>query len=124
MSRSANTSSRQKRPRRDMDALDEMIAEFSERNPDFPKLLEAAERRRKLLRTLAERRREQDLSQTEVAAVMRTSQPALARLEGAASDAKLSTIERFAAALGYQIEYRLVPARRRSKRTPAVIEQS
>lgn len=120
MTKEVKTSKKPKR--RDADALDEMVVEFSAQNPNFPKVLEAAERRRKLLRTLAEQRREQDLSQTQVAAAMRTSQPALARLEGEASDAKLSTVERYAAALGYQVEYRLVPARRRAKRKPVVVE--
>lgn len=100
---------RTKKSRPRADALDEMISEFSAENTDFPALLAAAERRRDLLRTLAERRREKDLSQTLVAAAMRTSQPALARLETTAADAKLSTVERFAGALGYAVEYRLVP---------------
>src|SRR3954454_9674328 len=92
--------------------LDEMIAEFPADHPEFPALLAAAERRRKLLRELAERRRQKDLSQTAVAAAMQTSQPAIARLEADASDAKLSTLERYAAALGYVVEYHLVPASR------------
>lgn len=47
------------------DCLEELIAERTARNPDFPKLLEAAQRRRELMRELAgmcERRRQ---SQTE-----------------------------------------------------------
>lgn len=98
-----------KTSRTQADALDEMIAEFTAGNEEFPGLLASAERRRELLRTLGERRREKKLSQTLVAAAMRTSQPALARLETTAADAKLSTVERFAGALGYAVEYRLVP---------------
>jgi hypothetical protein len=104
------------------DALDEMIAEFSEANPDFPQLLLAAERRRALLHTLAEQRRSRDLSQTRVAAVMNTSQPTLARLETTAADTKLSTVERFAGALGYAIEYHLVPASKSNGRRGIVVE--
>jgi DNA-binding XRE family transcriptional regulator len=94
------------------DALDEMIVEYSERNPAFPELLAAAENRRRLLRKLSEERRSQNVSQTAVAAAMGTSQSALARLENSATDAKLSTVERLAAALGYAVEYRLVRSSR------------
>ena len=104
------------------DALDEMIVEFTGANPAFPQLLLAAERRRALLRTLAEQRRGRKLSQTRVAAAMHTSQPTLARLETTAADAKLSTVERFADALGYSLEYHLVPAKKSKRRTGVVVE--
>jgi DNA-binding XRE family transcriptional regulator len=106
------------------DALDEMIVEFTQANPDFPNLLQAAERRRALLHTLAEQRKRRNLSQTKVAAAMDTSQPTLARLESTAADTKLSTIERFAAALGYAIEYHLVPIKVSKRRSGVVVEQS
>jgi DNA-binding transcriptional regulator YiaG len=63
------------------DFLDEIIDERSERNTEFPELVEAAVRRRQLLRELAARREELGLSQTLVAARMGTSQSAVARLE-------------------------------------------
>lgn len=105
------------------DALDEMIAEFSEANPAFPRLLQAAERRRALLHALAEQRSRRKLSQTKVAAAMNTSQPTLARLERTAADTKLSTVERFADALGYSIEYHLVPTNMSRHRPGVVVEQ-
>ena len=104
------------------DALDEMIAEFSATNLDFPHLLQAAARRRALLHTLAQKRKRRKLSQTKVAAAMDTSQPTLARLESTAADTKLSTIERFAAALGYAIEYHLVPIKTSQRTTGVVVE--
>ncbi len=100
-----------------------MIAEFSDRNPVFPTLLYAAERRRALLRALADQRRRRKLSQTKVAAAMDTSQPTLARLEATAADTKLSTVERFAAALGYTVEYHLVPTKTSRRRTGVVVEK-
>jgi DNA-binding XRE family transcriptional regulator len=108
---------------RSFDALDEMIVEFTEANPDFPRLLQAAERRRALLHTLAEQRKRRMLSQTKIAAAMDTSQPTLARLETTAADAKLSTVERFAGALGYAIEYHLVPVASSKHTTGVVVEQ-
>jgi DNA-binding XRE family transcriptional regulator len=95
----------------DNDFLTEIIAERTARNPDFPGLVEAAMRRRELLRELSVRREQLGLSQTAVAAVMGTSQSAVARLESGDIDAKLSTVERYAAALGQRVEWRIAKAR-------------
>ncbi len=96
---------------RRQDFLDEIVHERSERNPAFPELVEAALRRRQLLRELAARREKLGLSQTVVAARMGTSQSAVARLEAGEIDAKLSTVERFAAALGQKVEWRVAQTR-------------
>ncbi|MFL5955240.1 MAG: helix-turn-helix domain-containing protein [Gaiellaceae bacterium] len=93
------------------DFLDEIVAERTKRNPEFPELVDAALRRRELLRELAARREKLGLSQTAVAARMGTSQSAVARLEAGELDAKLSTVERFAAALGQKIEWRVARTR-------------
>lgn len=53
-----------------------------------------------LLDDLTARRRAAGLSQTEVAARMGTSQSAVARLESGRADVRLSTLRRYAAALG------------------------
>jgi predicted transcriptional regulator len=91
------------------DFLDKMIAKRTARNPEFPQLLDAARRRRELLRTLAERREEQKQTQTAVAAAMATSQSFVARLESSAADAKISTVDRYADSLGYVLQYHLIP---------------
>jgi transcriptional regulator with XRE-family HTH domain len=75
--------------------------------PAFPGFRQMAERRRRLVAELAERRRAQGLSQTEVAARMGTSQSAVARLEPQAGDVRLSTLERYAGALGEQLNWHL-----------------
>jgi ribosome-binding protein aMBF1 (putative translation factor) len=90
------------------DFLDEMISERSRRNPKFPQMLEAALGRRRLLRTLAERREQLGLTQTTVAERMETSQSAVARIEAGEIDAKLSTVERYAAAIGQRVQWRVV----------------
>src|ERR1700735_3106016 len=66
-----------------------------------------AERRAGLVRGLAEQRLAAGLSQTEVAARMGTSQSAVARLESGATDARASTLERYAAAIGGEITWQL-----------------
>lgn len=66
-----------------------------------------AAQRRSLAASLAARRVELGLSQTEVAARMGTSQSAVARLESGEADLRLSTLERYAAALGQRLDWRL-----------------
>jgi len=89
------------------DFLDEVIADGTREDPAFPAMVEAALRRRELMRALAKRREDLGLSQTVVAARMGTSQSSIARLEAGEADARLSTIERFAAAIGHTVEWRL-----------------
>ena len=101
------------------DFLDEIIQGRTKRNSDFPEMVEAALRARRLLRSLAERRRELGLSQTAVAARMRTSQSALARLEGGEADPRISTVERYALAMGEELEHRRAANRKTSRKTRA-----
>ena len=66
-----------------------------------------AEDRGRLVRELAGQRQAAGLSQTEVAARMGTSQSAVARLESGSADVRASTLERYAAAVGGQITWKL-----------------
>lgn len=59
---------------------------------------------------LASLRRERGLSQTEVAARMRTSQSAVARLEAAHGDVRVSTLQRYAEALGQTLRFGVTAA--------------
>ncbi len=68
-----------------------------------------AEDRSRLVRELAEQRQAAGLSQTEIAARMGTSQSAVARLESGTADVRASTLERYAAAVGGQITWKLNP---------------
>lgn len=77
------------------------------RRPVFPGFAEMADARRRLVDDLVVRRRAQGLSQTEVAARMGTSQSAVARLEASTGDLKVSTLERYAAAVGTPIAWTL-----------------
>lgn len=98
-----------------------MIAKRTKRNPEFPGApgrRAAAPRAAPCARRAA---RGAERSQTAVAAAMATSQSAVARLESTASDAKMSTVDRYAASLGYVIQYHLVPAESGAETPPVVV---
>ena len=103
------------RRNREPDFLDELIDKSTRRNPQFPALMKAAEQRRRLLQSLAEERRRSGVSQTQLAARLQTSQSAIARLE-ASGDAKLSTIDHFAIAVGKTVQWRIREAPRSDRR--------
>jgi DNA-binding XRE family transcriptional regulator len=73
----------------------------------------SAERRR-LVADLTAQRRAAGLSQTEVAARMGTSQSAVARLEAGDADVRVSTLERYAAAVGSQLDWQARPGEDRA----------
>ena len=74
--------------------------------------------RRSLVAELAEQRQAAGLSQTEIAARMGTSQSAVARLEAGEADVRASTLERYAAAVGSEITWRL------EDRTPGSLQRA
>ena len=73
----------------------------------FPGLQDLSGSRRALIEELVQARRDSELSQTEIAARMGTSQSAVARLEASTGDLKVSTLERYAAAVGSSIAWGL-----------------
>ena len=75
--------------------------------PVFGGFREMAERRRALAAELVAGRKALGLSQTTVAARMGTSQSAVARLEAGDGDVRLSTLERYANAIGLSLRWRL-----------------
>jgi DNA-binding XRE family transcriptional regulator len=91
----------------DRDLIDEIIAERTKSRPNFSDTVEAAEEEHQLMRKLAAKRNELGLTQTEVAHRMKTSQSAVARLERGEADPQLSTLKRFAEALGLKIAWNL-----------------
>lgn len=109
------------------DFLTELIEERSEANRHFSELVDAAFKRRELIRRLVEIRTELSISQTRLAALMGTSQSAVARLESGDLDARGSTLARYAAAVGRRIEFQIVedpnpktaPTSGSRQRTPA-----
>lgn len=81
------------------DFLDEIEAERTATNPRFPSLVREAAWRRKLARKLVAIREQKNLTQTTVAARMKTSASVISKLE-AGGDIKMSTLQRYCAAIG------------------------
>lgn len=107
------------------DDLDALIDDLSHDDPHLGLRVAAALERRELARQLAGHRREAGLTQTEIAERMGTSQGQVARFESGA-DTRLSTVARYAAALGATVTWSIRQstspkhrARRASKRLPA-----
>jgi hypothetical protein len=93
----------------EQDFLGEMIADRTARNPHFPAMLAQAALRRELGKQLATRRAKARLSQTLVAARMGTAASVVSKLE-AGADVKVSTLQKYCAAIGQEFLPRLRPA--------------
>jgi hypothetical protein len=92
------------------DLLVELVEERTASNPRFPGLVAEAEVRLKLARKLADLREKKALSQTVVAARMGTAASVVSKLE-AGGDVKVSTLQRYCAAIGER--FSVAPAPRR-----------
>ena len=90
---------------RTQDELDELIADRATRNPAFAQMVAEALAARELLRELTQARMDQGLSQTVVAARMGSSQSVVARIEQGDRDVRVSTLARYAAAVGMRISW-------------------
>jgi ribosome-binding protein aMBF1 (putative translation factor) len=93
------------------DDLDQLIDEFADADPEVRARVEAALERRVLARELAARRRAAGLTQVELARRMGTSQAQVTRFESGA-DTRMSTVSRYAAALGVKLDWTITPVRR------------
>ena len=80
------------------------------KDPEFRAEYEPHRPRMDLAMTLAEARRRAGLTQAQLAARMKTSQAAVARIESGHSGPKWETIERYAQALGARPVVRLLEA--------------
>jgi len=103
----------------EMDFLDEVIAESTALNPGFPQMMDLARRNREVLTALRKERKRSKVSQKSVALAMGTTQSAVSELEKSAGDAMFSTIEKYAAAIGFTVQFHLLPAQ--AVEEPAVV---
>jgi len=100
------------------DDLDQLIDELAGDDPAIGSRVAAALERRELARQLADGRRSAGLTQTELARRMGTSQAQVTRFESGA-DTRLSTVARYAAAIGMKVEWTLAPlAPTRKRKAP------
>ncbi len=86
-----------------------VFAEWAESDPLFLEAGLAQQRRRAFLQALAALRKRLDVTQEQVAERMESTQPAVARLEAGRGDPRISTLERYAAALGMRLEINFAP---------------
>lgn len=84
-----------------------MRSEHDDPLPILPGFREMAAERRRVIDRLVGARRDGGLSQTAVAARMGTSQSVVARLESGDNDIRLSTLQRYAAAVGRRLDLSL-----------------
>jgi len=85
----------------------QLLAEILE-DPEFREHFEDARVRSTLLVELINARRVIDMTQAMVADAMETTQSAVSELEGGATDPRLSTLQRYARAVGAQLHCSLV----------------
>src|SRR5439155_24696417 len=87
------------------------VSERTLGNPAFPDLVAEASRRRELAHRLAQQRKANGLSQTLVAARMGTAASVVSKLESG-GDVKLSTLQRYCAAVGGDLSFAFEAHRR------------
>ena len=93
------------------DDLDRYIAERDAREAGFAALVADTEARLAFGRQMAERRRAKGKTQTHVAALMQTSPAIVSRLESG-HDVRVSTLEKYVAALGLRLELNALPPKK------------
>jgi len=86
--------------------------ERAARDPEFAEGLEGGYEEFKVGVLLRQAREEAGLTQEELATRLDTKKSAISRIENHAGDIRLSTLERYAKALGRQLSLELRPARR------------
>lgn len=98
-----------------MKTHEEMMAEWM-KDPEFKAEYDALEEEFSIFDALVKARQKAGLTQEEVARRMGTKPPAIARLESSGGHHKpsptLSTLQKYAKALGCRLELRLVPKKK------------
>ena len=91
-----------------MDDLDRYIEKRKKRSTTFARNFDRGYRRFKIGAMLKLAREQSGMTQDEVARKVRTKKTAISRIENHAEDIKLSTIERFADAIGKELRLKVV----------------
>jgi HTH-type transcriptional regulator/antitoxin HipB len=91
-----------------MDDLERYIAKRKKSSPEFAKDFEAGYNEFKVGLLLKQARLEAGLTQEEIARKLHTKKSAISRIENHAEDIKLSTLIRFAQAVGKEISLQVI----------------
>lgn len=91
-----------------MSDLQKYIAKRKATDSDFAKDFDEGYQAFKFSELLKNARKETGLTQEQLAELLHTQKSAISRIENHADDVKLSTLDRFATALGKKLEIRLV----------------
>jgi ribosome-binding protein aMBF1 (putative translation factor) len=90
-----------------MDDLDKYIAKRKKRSPAFAENFESGYEQFKIGVVLRMAREKAGLTQEEMAEKLRTKKSAISRIENHAEDIRLSTLERFALAVGKKLTLKI-----------------
>jgi len=90
-----------------MKTLDGLITDLK-KNPEFAKDFDLGYAEYKIGMLLREARLNAGLTQDEIADRIKTKKSNISRIENHAEDIKLSTLEKFAAAVGKRVEVKIV----------------
>jgi len=90
-----------------MDDLEKYIENRKKRSPTFADGFEAGYEQFKIGVMLRTAREEAGLSQDELAGRLRTKKSAISRIENHAEDIRLSTLEKFAKAIGKRLSLKI-----------------
>ena len=93
-----------------MDDLDRYVQKRKKKDRRFAKRFDAGYEQFKISLLLRMAREEAGVTQEEIAAKLGTKKSAISRIENHAEDIKLSTIEKFAEAIGRHLELNIVKA--------------
>ena len=112
------TGSRKKRPKTER-AVTKWINEQLARDPGLAQEVETLLDEMRIEQDLAALRAAQGLSQSQLAKILRVSQPAIAKIEsGRVRNLELKTLVRYAAALGGRVKIAIERTRPRAKPAP------
>ena len=93
---------------RNMDDLNKYISKRKSQSKTFAQTFELGYKEKKIGAILKLAREDSGMTQDEVARKLKTKKSAISRIENHAEDIKLSTIERFAQAVGKEIRLQVV----------------
>ena len=91
-----------------MDDLEKYIEKRKKSNPDFEKDFESGYNDFKIGVLLKQARLEVGLTQEEIAKKLHTKKSAISRIENHAEDIKLSTLKKFARAVGKELSLQVI----------------